>query len=163
MRIAGSVSSSVYVAGVAFATPTWNPTGLSDFSSMASLFTEYRVDSYYIDITFPPVTSSTDWTTLAYVADDPTSVVTASVPTLAQMDGSMRLKSFGTTMRKKSKVALARGAVATPIPDGAGWLPVGSSYPGRTLVVSESANAASVALAFVLIPVWTISFRIRGA
>jgi hypothetical protein len=161
LRISGALTKVNYSTGVGLLALSWDPSALTDFTTLAGLFTEYRVANFKIDFVFPPVVSTTDWTIAAYIVDDPTSLVSETFPGIAQADGVTRLKSFGTAITHTSKVKLARGDISTPVPDGKGFLPVDAAFPGRTLVISESANAASTALAFAYLPTWTLEFRVR--
>lgn len=162
LRIAEPLAQTSYSSGTALAGPTWNPIALTDFVSMATLFTEYRVRSLHFDVTFPPVTSATDWTTFAGVLDDPTSTISASTLTLAQASGVTLGSGLhqGGRLRHLCRPSRAQASTAIATLDG-GWLPVTVAWPGRTLILTVSSNASSSALGHSYQGVWTIDFRIR--
>jgi hypothetical protein len=169
MRFSSPLNGGNFTAGAYNALLAWDPTGLSDFSVMAGLFTEYSVSKLQLYATVQPASTSFNvvgatggYTSFAYVADDPTSVITATIPTLAQMDGRTSCPVMGGTFVHSAKPAKALAAITAPTPGG-GWLRVTQAWPGRFLIAVLAANGSSTDPAAVFYALWTIKFRVRAA
>jgi len=173
MPIAGALNTVNFVAGVATLAAAWDPTGITDWRNFATLFAEYRVTKFVIDVTVPLITTVSDWIGMAIVCDDPASQIGSFTPgTMADAYNSRKLQAGHTTRHvanaKRAKLGISSsGGFENPTTDG-GWLPCNGTssgynqWPGRSLVYVTTINASSTNAGFYYQPIYMVEFRMRS-
>jgi len=164
VRIASPiVNGAAAVAGVASAKVSWDPTSTGQFSSFASLFSEYKVKAVIIKLwTTGNALGAADTPLALIVASDPGALV--STPTFALAAESMKAEWYnGLTTAKRCISHLSDGSKAPVSPLTAdGFAKIATSWTGQTLIVADSCDGTATSRLFNYQIIFDIVFRCRA-
>jgi hypothetical protein len=151
-RMVSAVSAiTASTSATATAKVSWNPTGLSDFSTLTSLFGLYKVISVRFvlwPLNDPTNTSATGGIQWAVCGSDPSGSITGT-PTesvVATLPDAHFLSTSNVSSRGLAHKFACHGVqtcVANLAPTKDGYILVGASWPGQFCFVSGSAVSSS--------------------